>query len=560
MKYNLVLIAAVSMTLGGCFDGGSNDGASNGGSTPTAVVNSGQAVDGYLTGATAFYDANNNGRLDAGEPSATTDAQGRYSLSTTGAQPITVIGGRNADTGLDNASTLKAPAGSSFVTPLTTLIASGTLSAAQLQSALGLGSTDVTKTDPMAAGNTALLAKTLAMQQIMQESADMLAALGGSDNQQTREQLYSLAAKAMAAELTKGAVNLSDATAVKNLTSATLKSTKQNAENSSNTDAGLKTALQGLNADSVAALAAPIIASQASTVAGDPTQVKAVQSNESATGMAVVLKDYLTGTTTVDKLAAIADAVASGATPTTIVTIVNSQLGTSIPVEVIADATALNDYLAIRDDTVTVNGIAHTLAQFEAGQVSVTAPVTSLQFHVNVQGNPVPLNTPTVVSLGLEVSSPTDSRRLQMIIDKAQITVTEYNGIKFASVAAVPTGANLYVFGRNAQGLEANAVLQNAEANVIDSNCSCFSWNPNQALLNVANALGKNNPVFSELQTIHGTFNVTMNISNVRVARKDASGQMVLANPYEIKVKQAGADASVKSVFGYGAQGKLTIQ
>ncbi|MEK0189764.1 putative Ig domain-containing protein, partial [Microcoleus anatoxicus] len=40
----------------------------------------GVVIDGYIAGATLFFDANKNGVLDAGEPSTTTDSNGGYKL------------------------------------------------------------------------------------------------------------------------------------------------------------------------------------------------------------------------------------------------------------------------------------------------------------------------------------------------------------------------------------------------------------------------------------------------------------------------------------------------
>jgi hypothetical protein len=40
----------------------------------------GAVIDGYISGATLFLDANKNGVLDAGEPSTTTDSNGEYNL------------------------------------------------------------------------------------------------------------------------------------------------------------------------------------------------------------------------------------------------------------------------------------------------------------------------------------------------------------------------------------------------------------------------------------------------------------------------------------------------
>ena len=80
----------------------------------------GKAVDGYLAGATVFADANGNGVLDAGEATATTEKGGSFKL-TNGNGAIVVSGGTDESTGKAFKGTLKAPEGSTAITPLTTL-------------------------------------------------------------------------------------------------------------------------------------------------------------------------------------------------------------------------------------------------------------------------------------------------------------------------------------------------------------------------------------------------------------------------------------------------------
>lgn len=105
----------------------------------------GTAIDGYIVGATVFADENNDKVLDAGEASTTTGANGQFSL-VGGNGPLVLIGGTDMSTGLPFAGILTAPEGSTVVTPLTTLIAAlaeltGDVSVAENQIAASLGLT-----------------------------------------------------------------------------------------------------------------------------------------------------------------------------------------------------------------------------------------------------------------------------------------------------------------------------------------------------------------------------------------------------------------------------------
>lgn len=123
----------------------------------------GKIIDGYIAGATVFVDTNKNGQLDAGEASTQSDAQGNFTLPQGLSGPVVAVGGRDISTNLNFTGVLKAPAGSTAVTPLTTLVtelmatnASMSVSAAQdrVLDAVGLsslkGQLDLTKLDPVA--------------------------------------------------------------------------------------------------------------------------------------------------------------------------------------------------------------------------------------------------------------------------------------------------------------------------------------------------------------------------------------------------------------------------
>jgi hypothetical protein len=78
-------------------------------------------IKGYISGATVFADDNGNGVLDPGEFSAATDATGAFTLAG-GSGPLIAFGGIDASTGLPFLGELTAPADSTVVTPLTTLL------------------------------------------------------------------------------------------------------------------------------------------------------------------------------------------------------------------------------------------------------------------------------------------------------------------------------------------------------------------------------------------------------------------------------------------------------
>jgi len=136
--------------------------AASGRSNAQALTTKGKLIDGYIAGATVFVDLNKNGQLDTGEASTVSDAQGNFTLPQGLNGPIVAIGGRDISTGLDFTGVLKAPAGSTTVTPLTTLVnelmTSSGLSATAAQDrvldAVGLsalkGQVDLTKLDPVA--------------------------------------------------------------------------------------------------------------------------------------------------------------------------------------------------------------------------------------------------------------------------------------------------------------------------------------------------------------------------------------------------------------------------
>ena len=129
LKWWLAPTLAIAIT--GCIDLDSDDDDDEVvGSSATETV-AGKAADGYLYGAKACLDINENKVCDPTEPSASTGPNGDFSISASpsdATHPIVVeivvgtIDQDDPDNPIDTAYTITAPAGYGFVSPLTTMI------------------------------------------------------------------------------------------------------------------------------------------------------------------------------------------------------------------------------------------------------------------------------------------------------------------------------------------------------------------------------------------------------------------------------------------------------
>ncbi|MDQ2103605.1 Ig-like domain-containing protein [Azospirillum isscasi] len=135
-------------------------------STGNVLVNvrGGHAIDGYISGATVFADANANGEFDSGEAFGTTNAVGSWSIQG-GSGPIVMMGGTDISTNLAFTGVYEAPGSASVITPLTTIVMgmaglAGTdaqiaAAATELKSKLGLDAgLDLLTYDPIVAVTT----------------------------------------------------------------------------------------------------------------------------------------------------------------------------------------------------------------------------------------------------------------------------------------------------------------------------------------------------------------------------------------------------------------------
>ena len=133
MNFPKTLLASViAFSLSACGGDSSSD---NGATTPneTNITHAGKAADGYLQYANVCLDLNNNKSCDDDEPSATTDENGSFTLDVTQEQLdlhhllVEVIANQTIDSDapgvlLTKGYSLTAPAGSDFVSPISTFI------------------------------------------------------------------------------------------------------------------------------------------------------------------------------------------------------------------------------------------------------------------------------------------------------------------------------------------------------------------------------------------------------------------------------------------------------
>ncbi|MDD5286275.1 MAG: hypothetical protein PHD54_10480 [Desulfuromonadaceae bacterium] len=183
MKTKILAVVAIISTgiIAGC--GGSGTSSPTASTTPSTTSISGKVADGYLVGATVFMDKNGNYQLDAGEPSATSDATGAYTLMNVdskdvGNYPIVAMAIKDVTKDLDtntfvnNSYVLSMPAtavsgtvSSNFISPMSSQLREmmetgnyGTMQQAMsdLSTRLGMPAGTNMLSDYMAASNTTM--------------------------------------------------------------------------------------------------------------------------------------------------------------------------------------------------------------------------------------------------------------------------------------------------------------------------------------------------------------------------------------------------------------------
>ena len=310
-KLRLTPAAAATVLLAAC------GGGSNSSLAPVLNPSGGVAVDGYLSFAKIVCDTNENGIADVGEAAVYTLANGKFVFPEGCSNSIVASGGKNADTGLLFSGLLRAPAGSTVVSPLTSLMAAG-LSQAQMNAALGLpAGTNLLTTDPaaMSGGNLVdpqLLKKTLAVQQLLQKITESLAGMAGASGSATVQPIFREVAAAFAGALSAGSRLIrSDNSVDETVVQALVKAAADRVSAAGPVLAEVKTAIRQINATALARLTSGALKVQADAIlnAGNAASITAVtlvqQGSEAIASYVYQNKGQLAGAPAPETIAAL---------------------------------------------------------------------------------------------------------------------------------------------------------------------------------------------------------------------------------------------------------------
>jgi hypothetical protein len=373
------------------------------------------------------------------------------------------------------------------------------LSAVQLAAYLGLpAGTDVTQSNPMT--NLGLQKKTLAVQLILQQSAEAIGSSAGDTSPETIRIIYSEVAKALGAALSTSNVPLIDGSGAiaSSLVSSTIVNTVNNIKGSNNSMlANIKIELVLVDGNAVASEFSNLIVTQAETLAQASTSAQLTS--------AVKLLDE---TFFFD---------------------------------------AQKNVISIADDTIEFNGTPYSLQQFAAG-IPQFATFQSLGFDYAVTGLPIPLNAGvrTVgVGIGIELTSDR-GQILQVIMDKINVTL---NGTQLS--VTIPVSAQMHVYGKSSVASGSTVVTGTIPYSTADDLFVASSGKMTVNADKMLDKLGSNGAALAVLKDLKGTFTARMVISNLSIAGKTLTS---------VQGSSVAVTGTSESVTGLGVQGKFTIQ
>ena len=511
-------------------------------------VPSGSVADGYIRDAHIYIDTNGDGSGDH-DTGTSTNASGNFFLPAgTPSGTIIAIGGVNIDTGLPNTLIYKAPAGSTTVSPLTTLIqdyvdannVSAAVAETEVQNALGLpAGVDLFTFDPLAASPTDADAVAVQIAATQIATIAMLAASAPADGSTSAKAAQEVFDN-LVASITNaaGTVDLSDAgTATGLLGSATeVEPTKVSlaaADIGGSDDFSEISDAQAAALDDIAP-AAPIAAPDLLAISDsgrltnddittDTTPTVRVRFNATATdGTAVV----------VGNTAKVFDG--------------ESQIGSGV----ISEDDLANGYIDI------------TASALTNGQHALNATLTDSAVNTSIASASLSINIDTAApttSLGnLALSTDSGSSASDFITKSAAQTVS-------ATLSAA-LGADEFVYGSTDNGATWSEITGSVSGTSLAWNTVLRSGT-NTLQLKVSDAAGNNGPTSSQTYTLDTTQPVLtvagLGDGNLRASEATDAGGVITVNTEvgaNVGVVFSGASGSVnKALVGDGSTQVVTL-
>ncbi|MFA6014313.1 MAG: hypothetical protein WC742_04535 [Gallionellaceae bacterium] len=555
---NGVLISALALALSACGSSSSDAPAV----TPTAGL-SGKVVDGYVSGATVTMDLNDDRICSSTEPTVTTNGLGGYTFTAAantnnGQHMICSSGGVDISSGAAFVGELKAPPGSSVLSPLTSLVQAavdstlpapvvGTPSAptaAAITTAvtntatnLNLTGVNLITADPVTHSNTSLIQTTAAVQTILSATTKHVASATGLQNSGStvNNAVFQNAVQAVLASLTATPVtstatlsNLSTSvvtgtvtrmqtnpvvSALGNVSTASptsIAAVASNAVSKATQDIVSVPVSQLISSNGGAAAAVASITQTQNSVANTINTIKDMLSTSFASGVGATDPIFSNLSTAI--LAAAPQSGVSAASAVASVATLNQQIQSAVTaaaasgVAVSAPTVAISTLLLSNP---TVNGNPVNIAS----GVAVAGAPTSAGMTVTVNGKPT---LPSTVSAGISIKQTTGTRELNLLIDEVNLSCVNGSDVAEACTStstvkvSVPTTAKLYVYGVTAAGATASATLSNTTAaSMISSqgNAVNINWTP------ALTALVAKGGAFTNLLNVKGTFDVKVGFS-----------------------------------------------
>ncbi len=465
LKHSLkltALAAATSLILSAC------GGSSSGGSTAPAQTIKGLAIDGPLAGATVTFVDCNNAQVE-------TDNEGNFTFpQDCTSSELTVTGGIDTATDLPFTGEIKAPQRAPneqnliVVSPITTLIQASIDAGAtpaeatqQIAAALNLSGVDLLSVDPMK--NQQVYAKTVAVQQMVEQIQAVVASLGGST---TQAELNRAAFTALQVALSDSDEDLTSTATITAAISATVEAVKadlsldiqNNLENVQTNLAALSAEVISSNVQSVetAIQNVPAATFNAGTESiKNETQAAVTEAKESVAAEKIVtaLAPVLTAAPAQieQSLKKISTAVANPTAPTSNDDIASAitQIETVVPAGTIDSTTvteAVQKANGFYADYLELNGfnVQNTNQTITSLNASLTNPIevpslNNLLVGISAKGIHATTASPIVAAAALHIS--TGTKTLTISANKLNLNFTAGT----LTAASIPAGTEIKV-------------------------------------------------------------------------------------------------------------------